>query len=138
MAEDRAWPVNDHPGAPRGRTLEVGRDQDQHRCKDGGKAPERQQRTEFLDRMRILFPLPADLEDVWKDFRARFPHYIGLKMRDRVGKFLLEESDMWEEAAERAKAPRKKKRDGAEPPSFAAFVRKWHGKMGAPSGSKRM
>ena len=54
---------------------------------EGGKAPERQARAEFLDRMRILFPLPPDLEDRWPDFRERFPRYIGLRKGKGVGVF---------------------------------------------------
>ena len=105
--------------------------------KDGGKAPERQARAEFLDRMRVLFPLPPDLEDIWKDFRERFPAFVGLQQKEKVGHFLLTASDMWAEAAELA-AGRGTRGAGAPPPSFALFVRKWHDKMGPRPGGKRM
>ena len=104
---------------------------------DGGKAPQRQARAEFLDRMRILFPLPPDLEEIWPDFRERFPRFIGQRKDKAVGHFLLQAANAWEEAAEAA-AGGKKQEAKVLASSFPAFVRKWHKTMGPRHGAKRM
>ena len=106
-------------------------------CANGGQALHVQARREFLDRMRVLFPLPADLEDIWPDFRERFPRYIGSVKSAGVGTFLLKASDEWQEAAAAA-AGGKKGKTGKSWAPFSAFVRQWHAKMGPPQGSKRM
>ena len=63
--------------------------------KNGGGPHERQKRLEFLDRMRYLYPLPADVEAYWEEFRAWWPAWVGQERGKTVGSELVAKMKEW-------------------------------------------
>ena len=78
---------------------------------NGGGKKEKARRTEFLDRMRHLHPLPPEVEKYWPQFRVWWPTWIGITKGKTTGSWIVQEMKAFE------------KTDGKTDP-FAAWVKK--------------
>ena len=61
--------------------------------KKGGDKTHSEFRGAFLDRLRFLFPLAPEEEELWVDFRAWFPNWIGVEKDASVGAWLLQQGE---------------------------------------------
>ena len=62
--------------------------------KNGGDLEHVNHREQWLERLHVLFPLPAEDEVFWDDFRRWFPMWIGFRQGDKVGSWLVSQVDI--------------------------------------------